>query len=128
MSTKMAEPDLGLALEVFRACLAGLLAGPACRGGAPRRTMADCFSLEHQTYPEGLRQGALSWPRPHRAGCRQAQEIQTHRLEMRKNQAKLRIIHQTGRRLHLDKIRPHGLEYARELPLPMAAAIVCRQW
>src|SRR5580692_10071785 len=48
-------------------------------------------------------------PRPHRAGPRKAQALQTRSAPMRKDRTKLQINRQLRRRPLLDQIRPHGL-------------------
>ena len=59
--------------------------------------------------PSLLRQNPLQSPRPHRAGRRTPQALQTRRAPMRKDSSKLQINRQLRRRPMLDQIRPHGL-------------------
>jgi hypothetical protein len=54
--------------------------------------------------------GKLFGTGTHRTSARQAQTLQAYRTSMREDGAELRLVRRACSRLHLDQIRPHGLD------------------
>src|SRR5271170_3155117 len=69
------------------------------------------ISIQHQRHAPLLSEGTLQGPGTHRTSHRQTQALQTYRASMREDGAELRLIRRACSRLHLDQIRPHGLEH-----------------
>src|SRR5271170_5999703 len=68
------------------------------------------ISIQHQRHAPLLSEGTLQGPGTHRTSRRQTQALQTYRAAMREDGAELRLLRRACSRLHLDQIRPHGLE------------------
>ena len=95
------------------------------RGGAPSRHLPrHPLPREHQTQARLLSQNPLRRTRPHRAGQRQAQALQTHRLALREDRAELRCLRFPRLHVHLGQIRPHGLA-GGEPSLPPWGSLGC---
>jgi hypothetical protein len=58
----------------------------------------------------GLSENTLQGTGTHRTSGRQAQTLQAYRTSMREDGAELRLVRRACSRLHLDQIRPHGLD------------------
>src|SRR5436190_22749283 len=68
------------------------------------------LSIQHQGYARLLSEITLQGTGTHRTSCRQAQTLQAYRTPMREDGAELRLVRRACSRLHLDQIRPHGLD------------------
>ena len=81
------------------------------RRRAPTRNMSgNPVSIQHQGYARLLSENTLQGTGTHRTSGRQAQTLQAYRTSMREDGAELRLVRRACSRLHLDQIRPHGLE------------------
>src|SRR5271163_3876593 len=79
------------------------------------------ISIQHQRHAPLLSEDTLQGPGTHRTSHRQTQALQTYRASMREDGAELRLIRRACSRLHLDQIRPHGLN-AIQLTILLACA------
>src|SRR5271167_3821249 len=70
-------------------------------------------SIQHQGYARLLSENTLQGTGTHRTSGRQAQTLQAYRTSMREDDAELRLVRRARSRLHLDQIRPHGLDRVR---------------
>src|SRR6476469_8314363 len=84
-------------------------------------------SIQHQAYARLLSENTLQGTGTHRTSGQQAQTLQAYRTSMREDGAELRIVRRACSRLHLDQIRPHGLEQRlSKAPLPFPPRIFPR--
>ena len=87
-------------------------ATPARPIGTPRERAASLLSFPTRPTKRTsrlLRTHPLQGPRPHRAGRRTPQALQTRRAPLRKDSQELQVYRRLRRRPLLDQIRPHGL-------------------
>src|SRR5216684_1028378 len=70
---------------------------------------ADFVPRECRRQTRFLFQDPLQRARPRRAGCRQVQALQTHRLTLREDRTELCRLHLACGHVYLGQIRPHGL-------------------
>src|ERR1700686_1134910 len=84
------------------------------RGGAPARHLPrHPVPRECRRQTRFLSQDPLQRARPRRAGCRQAQALQTHPLTPRENRTELCRLHLACGHVYLGQIRPPGLTSPR---------------